>query len=56
VNSQMKRGDQRIRSFKIGGVPTLIINGKYVVDATSAGSQEGMLEVADYLIKQERGN
>ena len=56
VNSRMKRGDQRIRSFKIGGVPALIINGKYVVDATSAGSQEGMLEVADYLIKQERGN
>lgn len=56
VNSRMKRGDQRIRSFKIGGVPTLIINGKYVIDATSAGSQEAMLDVADYLINQVRGN
>lgn len=56
VRSRMTRGDKRIRSFKITGVPALVINGKYVVDATSAGSQEGMLEVADYLIKKESGN
>ncbi|MEK9712581.1 MAG: thiol:disulfide interchange protein DsbA/DsbL [Thalassolituus sp.] len=56
VRSRMTRGDKRVRSFKISGVPALVVNGKYVIDATSAGSQEAMLEVADYLIEQERGN
>lgn len=56
VRSRMTRGDKRIRSFRIGGVPALIVNGKYVIDASSAGSQEEMLNVADFLIEQERGN
>ncbi|MAD44578.1 MAG: hypothetical protein CMI02_17020 [Oceanospirillaceae bacterium] len=54
VKSRMKQGDQRIRAFKISGVPALIIQGKYVVDATSAGSQANMLKVADFLIEKER--
>ena len=54
VSSRMKQADKRVRSFLISGVPTLVINGKYVVDASSAGSQEAMLEVADYLIRKER--
>jgi len=54
VKSRMKQGDQRVRAFKISGVPALIIQGKYVVDASSAGSQEAMLKVADFLIAKER--
>lgn len=54
VSSRMKQADKRVRSFNITGVPALIINGKYIVDASSAGSQEAMLEVADFLINKER--
>ncbi|AHK14634.1 MULTISPECIES: thiol:disulfide interchange protein DsbA/DsbL [Thalassolituus] len=54
VKTRMNRGDKRVRSFQINGVPALVINGKYVVDATSAGGQKEMLEVADYLINKER--
>ena len=54
VQSRMKQGDQRIRDFKINGVPALIIQGKYVVNSTTAGSQEAMLKVADFLIAKER--
>lgn len=50
----MKQGDQRIRAFQISGVPALIVQGKYVIDATSAGGQDQMLKVADYLIAKER--
>lgn len=55
VKSRMKQGDQRIRAFQISGVPALIVQGKYVIDATSAGGQDQMLKVADYLIAKERG-
>ncbi len=54
VKSRMKRGDQRIRAFGLNGVPALIVEGKYVVNATSAGSQEAMIDVVNYLIEKER--
>ena len=54
VKSRMKQGDQRIRAFKISGVPALIVQGKYVISASSAGGQEQMVDVADYLIEKER--
>ncbi|MBU2039774.1 thiol:disulfide interchange protein DsbA/DsbL [Thalassolituus sp. C2-1] len=54
VKSRMKQGDQRIRAFQISGVPALIVQGKYIIDATSAGGQDKMLDVADYLIAKER--
>lgn len=54
VKSRMKQGDQRIRAFKISGVPALIVQGKYVISASSAGGQHKMVDVADYLIEKER--
>ena len=54
MKSRMKQGDKRIRAFKISGVPALIVQGKYVISASSAGGQAKMVEVADYLIEKER--
>jgi len=39
--------------YKINGVPTVIVNGKYLTDATHAGSHIDMLKVIDFLIKKE---
>jgi len=39
--------------YRIQGVPTFIVNGKYLVDSTHAGSQEKIFEVVDYLIQKE---
>jgi thiol:disulfide interchange protein DsbA len=54
VNAKMDRGQSIVRGARITGVPSLIVNGKYVITAGMAGSQENMLKVADYLIEQER--
>jgi protein dithiol oxidoreductase (disulfide-forming) len=54
VKTRMKQGDQRIRAFKISGVPALIVQGKYVVTGSTAGGQENMTSVVDFLIKKER--
>ena len=54
VNSQVKQADARARSYKISGTPELIVNGKYRVTGRSAGSQNGMLKVVDYLVAKER--
>ena len=39
--------------YRITGVPAFIVNGKYIVNATSAGSEEKIFEVLDYLIQKE---
>lgn len=41
------------RKYKINGVPAMVVAGKYVTDATHAGSHSEMLKVVDYLIEQE---
>ena len=54
VRSRMKTANQRIESFGIQGVPAIIVQGKYLVDASTAGGQNNILRVVDYLIEQER--
>ena len=44
----------RTRSYKVTGVPAMIVNGKYRVDSRSAGSFDRMLQVVDYLVDLER--
>lgn len=54
VRSRMKQADQRIKAFGINGVPAMIVQGKYVVDASSANGQRNILKVVDFLIEKER--
>lgn len=54
VNTRMSQGDQRVRSFGIDGVPALIVNGKYVVSGRTAGGRQQMIDVVNYLVKQEQ--
>lgn len=54
VKSRMKQADQRINSFGINGVPAVIVQGKYIVDASTAGGQRNILKVVDFLIEKER--
>ena len=42
------------RAYGITGVPAMIVNGKYRVDGRMAGSNQGMLDVVDFLVEQER--
>jgi thiol:disulfide interchange protein DsbA len=54
ITSAVRQAEARQRSYRIQGTPELIINGKYRIAARMAGSQTAMLQVADYLINQER--
>ena len=54
VKNKMRQADKMIRGSRITGVPALIINGKYIVSASEAGSVENMFKVADFLIEKER--
>ena len=54
VRSRVQQASARGRAYRIQGVPTMIVNGKYRVDAGMAGGHEQMLAVVDYLVEQER--
>ena len=53
VAVKMNNARQMTRRYKITGVPTVIVNGKYSTGAKLAGSNEGIFEVVDYLVEQE---
>ena len=56
LKNKLRQGNRLAARAKITGVPSMLVNGKYMVDANAAGSQEGMLAVVDYLVAKERAN
>lgn len=56
VNSAMNRADQMARRMKVASVPTIVIQGKYVVRTTRQIGPKRMLDVMDYLIELEQNS
>lgn len=54
VATKIKRAVQLQNDFKIEGVPSLGVAGRYYIDGTLAGGMERALKVADALIAQSR--
>jgi thiol:disulfide interchange protein DsbA len=54
VAVKMNNSRQMTRRYRITGVPTIIVNGKYSTSATLAGGNEAVFGVVDYLVEQER--
>ncbi len=54
VITKTNRAKQVHNLYGIRGVPALVVNGKYLVRAETAGGNREMLEVVDYLVEQER--
>ena len=53
VETDLQRADQLGLRYKISGVPTFVINGKYVADVSSAGSPERLIALVSDLAAQE---
>lgn len=54
VNTKLSRGKQLSNAYKIDGVPSIGVQGRYYTSATLAGSHERALVVANYLIDRAR--
>jgi thiol:disulfide interchange protein DsbA len=55
VQQQVRRDDSLTRAYGIDRVPTIVVNGKYRVNAQSAGSSERLIELVNYLVEKESG-
>ena len=53
VQSRVNQADGQGRAYRIMATPTLVVNGRYLVEVPRAGP-EAMFLVANYLIEQER--
>jgi thiol:disulfide interchange protein DsbA len=54
VQSKARQAQQLSQAYKIDGVPTMGVQGRYTTSGAQAGSNERALAVADYLIQQVR--
>jgi thiol:disulfide interchange protein DsbA len=54
IRAAVQQADSKGRAYRSTGVPALVINGRYRIEGSMAGSNANMLRVADYLIQKER--
>lgn len=54
VNMKMKRADAQIKAMGVTGTPTMVVDGKWRYDLSTAGGVDQMAELTDYLIGLER--
>ncbi len=54
VQSRTKRAVQLTQAYDISGVPSLVVDGKYLTSVSLTGSPEGLMQVLDELIVKAR--
>ncbi|HCR98390.1 MULTISPECIES: thiol:disulfide interchange protein DsbA/DsbL [Halomonas] len=54
VRSEVNNAHGRIREMRLMGVPALVVDGRYVITPSTAGSLENMPQVAEALIERVR--
>jgi thiol:disulfide interchange protein DsbA len=53
VDADLQKADALVQRYRIDGVPTFVINGKYVTDARLAGSHERLMALVGDLVALE---
>ncbi len=53
VDTALQRADQLVQRYRVDGVPTFVVNGKFVADVRSADGPEHLLSLVGDLAAQE---
>jgi thiol:disulfide interchange protein DsbA len=53
VDAHMREADAQIRNYQVDGTPTVIVNGKYRVTPGTAGGNDQLIALVQWLVKQE---
>ncbi|MEJ6590880.1 MAG: thiol:disulfide interchange protein DsbA/DsbL [SAR86 cluster bacterium] len=54
VRASYQQAEAKGRAYRSSGVPAIVVNGKYRIEGSMAGSSAEMLKIADYLVAKER--
>lgn len=52
VISKLNAAKTNIANYEVTGVPAVVVGGKYLTDVSSAGSEQAMFQVLDFLINK----
>jgi protein dithiol oxidoreductase (disulfide-forming) len=55
VETELRRADAQVRRYRLDGVPAVVVNGKYVASASSAGGYDELLQLINHLVALEAG-
>ena len=53
VTTSVERAKRQAMAYQVDGTPTMVVAGKWRVTGASAGSQEAVFKVVDYLVNME---
>ncbi|MGA2342056.1 MAG: thiol:disulfide interchange protein DsbA/DsbL [Steroidobacteraceae bacterium] len=53
MSNDLRNADELVQRYRIDGVPTFVVNGKYIADVASAGSPEKLIALVGDLAAQE---
>jgi len=53
IEAKARKAQQAARQYGLRGVPAIAVAGKYMTSATQTGSNQGMIDVTNFLISKE---
>jgi thiol:disulfide interchange protein DsbA len=53
VDANCRRADQIVKAYKIQGTPSLVVNGRYLVNMSSVKSESELIELVNWLVAKE---
>ena len=53
VDSMVRKAKKKQKAFKIQGVPSIAVNGKYLTSGSMSGSYDNLIKIMDHLIVKE---
>lgn len=56
VDMKVKRAEKMVRRYGVRRTPSMAVDGRFVTDPSTAGGQQEMLDVVEYLIDERAGN
>ena len=56
VDGMVRKSKKEQKAYKLEGVPTIAVNGKYITSGTMAGSYENLINIINHLIEKESKN
>ena len=54
VSSQVRQADATSRMYRVRSTPSIVVNGRYLVQAGQIGNMQGLLLVVNHMIELER--
>ncbi len=54
VDSMVRKAKKKQTAYKLQGVPSIAVNGKYLTSGSMSGSYDNMIKILDHLLKKEQ--